>query len=593
MAQTNNLSALTELEAINAMLASIGEAPVSTLIGATQADVVTGINILRNQTREVQSWGWRFNTDFGLEVLPSGTFAWTDSAGVTTTLNVFRPPAQLAAFEMAMGPTQQGSSYADAVLRPAPITVIAPVPVVDTCVDCLSPQVDGVASSGLSGFKAVESNGMSDEDFSAYLVSQYATYLADHSAATHGFRDQSVYTAETRNQIVQLAVNGGHRAIRGTRTSADVAAHALDPINGAKFGPSWNKPIASNGFLVAIPDLWHRIRFQFSPGYVFGGIDRSVLPSVGRIDGKFYITAVWSTTGAITECWQTQGNLVGIISSEAEDRLRADGVPHIYLEIQAAGYGDRLFPLMPCSQLAVGEAKEFSIRVKRGLVDTKTLRVQVYYGDAFGTPEKIWDTEAVGVNDWSFLYHSMMVSNYEREDMPVGMDQKCYDIIEWETIRGLDYNNPFGYLPVPSLTTVGLPIDYMPDGDSSYTGITPGELVFYDRVRNRHGFDPDERSVLYIDAQWAFGFEEIPYTARAYIMIRAVRQFCQQVPGSAELAGFTAQDEQQALRALKRDQGETDDYNIMDNMSVSRTLGMRPGGYSGVYDPRSEAGKAR
>lgn len=115
-------------------------------------------------------------------------------------------------------------------------------------------------------------------------------------------------------------------------------------------------------------------------------------------------------------------------------------------------------------------------------------------------------------------------------------------------------------------------------------------MLFYDRDKNRDGWDPNERAVLYIDAQWMFGFEEIPQTARDYIIIRAARRFQQQTAGSSELAGFSQQDELQALRALKRDQGENDDYNMMDNASVSAAMGGRPLAPSGVYDPRSNPG---
>lgn len=111
-------------------------------------------------------------------------------------------------------------------------------------------------------------------------------------------------------------------------------------------------------------------------------------------------------------------------------------------------------------------------------------------------------------------------------------------------------------------------------------------MVFYDRDKNREGWDPAERSVLYIDAQWMFGFEEIPQTARDYIMIRAARRFQQSVAGSATLASFSEQDELQALRALKRDQGENDDYNMLQNADVGIAMG-RPRLPSGVSDLRN------
>lgn len=119
--QIINLVATTELEAVNAMLASIGEAPIDqpTLDAGGQADVATGINILRNTTREIQSMGWRFNTEFGLELPSSGSYSRTNTLGVTEVLNVFTPPVGLIAFETTQSSDQQGSRYTDAVLRPS------------------------------------------------------------------------------------------------------------------------------------------------------------------------------------------------------------------------------------------------------------------------------------------------------------------------------------------------------------------------------------------------------------------------------------------------------------------------------------------
>lgn len=86
----------TELEAINLMLASIGEAQLPSgtdLSTATQADVELAINTLKDTTREVQRKGWKFNTEGGLEVAPTSTVDWEDTDGVTTTLNVFKLPS--------------------------------------------------------------------------------------------------------------------------------------------------------------------------------------------------------------------------------------------------------------------------------------------------------------------------------------------------------------------------------------------------------------------------------------------------------------------------------------------------------------------
>ena len=53
----------TELEAVNIMMAAIGESPVNTLTGTLPADVVMARSTLTEVNKEVQSEGWSFNTE--------------------------------------------------------------------------------------------------------------------------------------------------------------------------------------------------------------------------------------------------------------------------------------------------------------------------------------------------------------------------------------------------------------------------------------------------------------------------------------------------------------------------------------------------
>lgn len=55
------LTPLTELEAVNEILASIGESPVNTIENPNNVDVINCLRILRNINRRVQSKGWTFN----------------------------------------------------------------------------------------------------------------------------------------------------------------------------------------------------------------------------------------------------------------------------------------------------------------------------------------------------------------------------------------------------------------------------------------------------------------------------------------------------------------------------------------------------
>ncbi len=57
------VAATTELEAINIMLAAIGEAPVNTLTGSLPVDVKIAQSTLVEINKAVQAEGWSFNTE--------------------------------------------------------------------------------------------------------------------------------------------------------------------------------------------------------------------------------------------------------------------------------------------------------------------------------------------------------------------------------------------------------------------------------------------------------------------------------------------------------------------------------------------------
>jgi hypothetical protein len=102
MAQIINIVATTELEAINAMLRAIGLQPVlqADLDALNGDDITNAVGVLRDATREVLAQGWRFNTKFGKEIAPAGSYAWVDSSGVTTTLNIFKRPSTALAWRL-------------------------------------------------------------------------------------------------------------------------------------------------------------------------------------------------------------------------------------------------------------------------------------------------------------------------------------------------------------------------------------------------------------------------------------------------------------------------------------------------------------
>lgn len=66
------LTPVTQLDAINMMLMSIGQSPVNTVTSTGIKDVAIAELILHNSSRSIQSEGWAFNTDYALDLTPDG-----------------------------------------------------------------------------------------------------------------------------------------------------------------------------------------------------------------------------------------------------------------------------------------------------------------------------------------------------------------------------------------------------------------------------------------------------------------------------------------------------------------------------------------
>ena len=62
----------TELEAVNTILSTIGEAPINSLTGTLPVDATTAKNVLSEINREVQSAGWHFNSHYKVDLSRDG-----------------------------------------------------------------------------------------------------------------------------------------------------------------------------------------------------------------------------------------------------------------------------------------------------------------------------------------------------------------------------------------------------------------------------------------------------------------------------------------------------------------------------------------
>lgn len=110
-------------------------------------------------------------------------------------------------------------------------------------------------------------------------------------------------------------------------------------------------------------------------------------------------------------------------------------------------------------------------------------------------------------------------------------------------------------------------VDTSPYSRDFDVAIRGGKL--YDRGNKTYTFAAPIKADLTILLE----FEELPQAARHYITIRAARVFQQRVVGSDTLQAFTQQDELRALRAIRRYEARTADYNILtSNYSVMRVI---------------------
>ena len=90
-----SLAGLTELDAVNEMLAAIGVAPVASLDSTTSRDAILAKSALKTVAREVLLERWRFNSEYGVQLLPKQGLTWTDEIdGTTTDLHIFEVPVR-------------------------------------------------------------------------------------------------------------------------------------------------------------------------------------------------------------------------------------------------------------------------------------------------------------------------------------------------------------------------------------------------------------------------------------------------------------------------------------------------------------------
>jgi len=123
-----------------------------------------------------------------------------------------------------------------------------------------------------------------------------------------------------------------------------------------------------------------------------------------------------------------------------------------------------------------------------------------------------------------------------------------------------------------SLTTDIVRIDVdktlYPSIDVVQKGSSPTAFYLYDKKNRTNIFTSDFKAEIIRLLDW----DNLPQAFRTYITYKAARMFQQRVVGSNELSQQLAQDELNALVALREYDGDTADNNIFDAYDVSKVL---------------------
>lgn len=130
---------------------------------------------------------------------------------------------------------------------------------------------------------------------------------------------------------------------------------------------------------------------------------------------------------------------------------------------------------------------------------------------------------------------------------------------EYPLVRDVSNN-----LPLP-VNTLGI------YADGSYTegDIVQRGLRVYDRKNHTYIFTKNITSTIV----FLLGWDDLPQTARQYIMVKAARAHQARVLGSESLHKFTADEEMELLIAFKNAEGDSGLWNILNgNMSVANIL---------------------
>lgn len=109
----------TETEAVNTILLQSGQEPIISVDHVLTTEGMAALNELRTAVRDLCTERWSFNSEWGREIAPTGTYTWTNEFDEEYTLNYFVVPDDLISFEVSKVDWQQGHYYLDLARRPS------------------------------------------------------------------------------------------------------------------------------------------------------------------------------------------------------------------------------------------------------------------------------------------------------------------------------------------------------------------------------------------------------------------------------------------------------------------------------------------
>lgn len=140
--------------------------------------------------------------------------------------------------------------------------------------------------------------------------------------------------------------------------------------------------------------------------------------------------------------------------------------------------------------------------------------------------------------------------------------------------RGWTFNTDLRYtLSKNSDGIINLPLNCLKVDVTSVlrdydTDVVERDRKLYDRVKNSFIFTEDIETDIVVLLE----FHELPENARRFITLRAARKFQENILGSSTLSQLQADEEQNALFALREAEAEVGDYTIFDQYDTYRHL---------------------